>query len=243
MKHTPNWLYLDIETVPSKMEPDEISLPGKPTINDVKVGNRKGDVAKAYSEEQLPVLIEKWNADVEKKKQSACDELRKEALDPTKGHVLCIGISFDDEGPTVLYGENEREVIIKLDYSISRLGEKYLNTSIVGHNIKKFDLEFLLLRAIKYKQSRLYRYLKCANVVDTMEEFLFSKYNKRFYSLDDLLRFYELGSKPDDIDGGSVYDFWVSGNTQRIYDYCAEDVKNTRLLHKVLLNMSLSLTM
>lgn len=229
---TPNYLFLDLETTPSGKEPKEVSLPEPPTKNDVKIGNRKGEVAESYREEQLPTLITKWVEDCEKIKKEAEDELRKEALDPLKGKILCLGYAFDDQAPEIISG-SEKEIISIFTSKLQNFGEKHLTIQPVGHNIKNFDMEWLMHRAIKYKRPILYRYLKNCVVLDTSELFVFNKYGRKYYSLDSLLKYYEIGGKPEGIDGSKVFDYWVDGRLEEIYNYCASDVIQTRELFKV----------
>jgi len=229
----PNFLYCDIETIPSAKEPKGIVLPSPPTENDVKVGNRKGEVADAYRKEQLPSLIAQWNDQCVKLKKEAEDELRKESLDPLKGKILCVGYAFDDEAPSIRYG-SENEIISFLETTLANMGERCLSMQPVGFNIKNFDLEFLLHRAIKFRKPKLYRYLRNTVPVELSESVLYNKYNRRYYKFDDILRYYEIGGKPDGIDGSKVFDYWVAGRNDEIHSYCANDVLMVRELHKLL---------
>jgi 3'-5' exonuclease len=235
--NVPNFMYLDIETVPSSKEAI-YDLPIKPELSDVKIGNRKGEVAEAYRKEQLPSLISKWEEDCVKAKENAESEIRKESLDPLKAKVFCVGYAFDDSPTEIISGE-ESYIIGRLDYLISEFGQKVVNMSFVGYNIKDFDCEILLHRAVKYRKGKLFRYLKDANIYELSEMIKFNKYSKRYYKFDDILKFYGLPGKEDGIDGSLVYDYVKAGRKEEIYNYCAKDVDKNRLLFKRINDMYL----
>lgn len=224
----PSRIYIDIETIPSNREVS-VEL-AQPTEDDVKIGNRKGDTAREYKMTRLKELSEKWKEDLEKLRLKAVEDLRKESLDSLKGKILCVGIAFDDEAPLIIQG-SEKEIIGSLNEQLRNYGDQIIGSTVIGFNVRNFDLEWLWHKSIQYNKEFLKWFLRTVNVVDLSEEIRYNKYNKKFYKFDVICKFLGIESKTI-MSGDQVYDYWLDGKLEDIFAYCAEDVKAVRELHK-----------
>lgn len=226
-------IFLDIETIPAG-EKDPVEYPPYPTLDDVKVGNRKSDTAEAYREAQFPKLVEQYNIKCQEIDEKAEEKYRKRALNSTEASILCIGYAFDDEKPEVLTGD-EKHIMRSFEGLLEQFGDKRHSIMFVGHNVKEFDLKLIYHRAIKYKLNKLayqLMFMGKSMVYDTMEHWGFLSY-REMTSQDNLLKYLGLGEKGD-IDGSMVYDLYEAGEMFRIYDYCKKDVEDVRRIFKAM---------
>lgn len=229
--HIPEFLFLDLETIPTGDYP-VVRLRPKPTLADVKVGNRKGEVAANYREQQLPTDIKKWADECDKLRDKADEEFRLRAVNSMTCEVICLAYAFDDNPPQVIRG-TEIEIIQAFNALMNRFGDKKFVINMVGHNIAEFDLKLLYHRAIKYSQVSLIRYLSGfldfqgkTRIMDTMK--IWSHLSWKDYSkLDDIAKYLGLAGKGD-IDGSKVYDLFIEGKLDEICDYCKDDVELVR---------------
>ena len=106
----------------------------------------------------------------------------------------------------------------------------------VGFNVLDFDLKFILQRSIvnRVPPSRpiSFRRYQQEPVYDVMREW--EAWSTRdFISLDTLSRALGMESpKSGGVDGSQVYDFYLAGRLQEIYDYCLRDVRVTRDIYR-----------
>ena len=111
-----------------------------------RVGSKVTPPANYKSEE----AIEKWWR--EKGNDQKVDAQRKTALEPLYGSIKMIGHQFNDGEPEVLTGA-EKDILERFFSIMNALhktdadGLPYVPT-IVGHNVKAFDLTFIRKRAI-----------------------------------------------------------------------------------------------
>lgn len=225
-------IYLDIETLPDGKEP-EVTLPEKPTMDDVKT-RAKTDEAKikAEKEEKYPIILSEWKLKCSSIKEKSLESHKKQAIDPLKCKILCVGIAFDNEPVEIISG-SEKQIIGILNSRIANLTTAERSSiQFCGYNIKNFDLSVIFPRVIKYHAFTLKYVLQMnTSIIELSEEFKYNKYDKRFYKFDDVCKFFGLKGKGD-IDGSMVYDMWKSGKTEEIYKYCVDDVEQTRQLYK-----------
>ena len=157
---------------------------------------------------------------------------RNSALSGDFGRILCIGYALDNTQTEIISGD-ETEIISKW-WQIADQADLF-----IGHNIIDFDLRFIFKRSIihKIKPSAKHLNLSFARyrnfpIYDTMREW--EKWNpESFISLDTLAQILGLeSSKKGGIDGSQVYNFYLAGKYQEIYDYCKKDVSLSRLIYK-----------
>ena len=219
------YLYVDIETIPG---------PNKPTIAEIE-RLAPGNMSK-------PETIRKWA------EENVDNIYRKQALDSMKGVILCIAWAFDDEEPSLFYNLEpqspisigEQVLICSFMKSVEPFMSKYgsMRPMWVGHNARSFDLTWLWRKAMKYRlynlAQRIPRDRYSKDVEDTME--MWASDYKDHVSLDSVAQFLGVGGK-NGMNGGMVYDYFIQGRHNDIAEYCKDDVKLVREVHKVLTGM------
>lgn len=166
-------------------------------------------------------------------------ELRSRALKSLKGRILCIAVAFDDEPVEILkYKENEKEILEDLtDYirGLAKDGNIIYSTAFVGHNVKEFDMAWILHRAFKFGIDELARWIPTGRythrIIDTNQMFNPLAF-KEYTSLNDLANFLGVGAKTEGINGSQVYDYFKAGKIKDIENYCKDDVDLTRRCYR-----------
>lgn len=227
-------LFLDLETIPAG-EMEQVEYPSEPTLMDVKVGNRKPELADFYRREQLPKLLEAHHLKCDDIRLKAEETHRKKALQSLNAEILCLGYAFYDSPVEVLTGK-EKSILMSFEDVLSSFKDKRHAITWIGHNIKEFDLKLIYHRAIKYKIENLIYHLQLLakeNIFDTMEKWGYKSY-REMTSLDDILNYLGLEGKGE-ITGANVFDYWKAGKLNEIYKYCKDDVLKTRLLYNIMM--------
>lgn len=153
--------------------------------------------------------------------------LRGTSLSGNWGRIFCIGIAIDDEPVSIIKGEESEQLA-------QFWGQVAKADLFIEHNALDFDLPFIYKRSIvhnvrpsrelsfaRYRQDQIY---------DTMREW--DKWANFNTGLDQLAKILGLESSKQAIDGSQVYDFYLAGKYQEIYDYCAADVELTRKIYR-----------
>lgn len=217
-----NYLYLDIETIPTQRDDvrDKIASGVTPP----------GNITKAES-------IAAWEAD--KKPGAVLEAVAKTSFDGAFGHVCCIGWAINDGTPvstSVLNEGLETDCLQVFADTISDRFEDDFRTRvpiIVGHNVTGFDLRFLWQRAIVLGV-RLPRWWPKDpkpwgnEVFDTMTAFAGARGS---ISLDNLCLALGIKGKGS-VDGSMVAGMWERGEHGAIAQYCRSDVDLVRQVHK-----------
>lgn len=209
---------LDIETIAGEHmpTPDDIKAPAQ---------YKKEESIQAFKNN--PVNIDK--------------EWRKQALIPTKGRIHTIAWKINSEPvKSIWHDGTDEENLMRLFQSelVAAYRDHYgttetlYGTTLVGHNIKKFDAVWLWLRALKYGLNELLRIIgpepRDMKLEDTMSWATLNNY-REFVSLDAALQFFGLGEKGD-IDGSMVHDMWLAGKHKEIASYCEDDTEKCHAL-------------
>lgn len=201
-----------------------------------------------------PAKIEKWKKDNHEK------AFRDQGKEPRTAQIIVAGLTIEEESsiekegfepePIILCSETEERIIVKLEETLKERmidtfieGEDERETEMrsilwVGYNIRKFDLEALWVKAIKYKCFFLARLIPRnrydKSVYDLMEKVQGPR-SMDFVSYDTVMQMFDLGSKTDGMDGSKVYDQYLAGNLRDvIVPYCVDDVMGNRKLFKLL---------
>jgi predicted PolB exonuclease-like 3'-5' exonuclease len=203
-----NVLTLDIETLPSG--------------NRLTVDEMRENAPKNYKKEDT---IVKWC------EENIENEYRGRSLDSLKGRILCIGMKYNDEEPIIIpYYKDERDLMDDFTEKLNSIGKEIYSCAIMGHNIRKFDLPWLIQRGFKYGLKDIIRLLPTdkfdKRLVDTNELFNVGVY-AHYTKLKDMCMFLGVDTPKDDIDGSEVYDVFMKGELDRIYTYCKKDVVAT----------------
>jgi hypothetical protein len=179
-------------------------------------------------------------------------EWRKQALDPTYGELIAIGVADDHDREWVRCrkpGEGEAGLLIQFfgvveawtvadaEALLPGRSEQFPldDHGLVGHNLP-FDATFLWSRArilrvpVPAWLPPPMRQRPGERFIDTMQEW--RGWGGRI-SLDRLCRALGIESpKSGGMDGSKVYDFWINGQADEIERYCLADVRATReVLH------------
>lgn len=222
-----NFVYLDIETLPL----------GEPDYEQIKtVDEWLEEAPKSYSASKRNL----WAIDkAENQKDEIDKEFRKRSLNSLKGRIFCIALAYNDgEIDVVHYHKDEKHMMEEFEAWIeTNVGHHIFNAAFVAHNIKKFDMLWLAQRAYKYNMSYLKRILptgkfdkRILDTNDIFNTFAYGQYTK----MDDIAEFLGIEGKGD-MDGSQVYDYYLDGKYDEIEEYCKDDVRILRDIHKRML--------
>lgn len=206
MKTLTNILFLDIETVSSVANYDELS-------------------------ERTQTLWEKkslqWRKD-----NTAEEAYPKAAIYAEFGKIICISAGFIHKNILHIksfYGDEEKEVLLTFKKSLEKFARNR-NALLCAHNGKEFDFPYLcrrmLINGIKLPQLLQIQGKKPWEVplLDTLELWRFGDY-KHYTSLDLLCEVFNIPTPKDGIDGSRVGQiYWEEENLHRIVKYCEADV-------------------
>lgn len=159
----------------------------------------------------------------------------KAPLHPEFGRVVCISVGkliMDVPlEPKIqlnsLYGENEKEILAKFAAGLEKAYTKNTNTTLVGHNIKRFDIPFLAKRMV-INDIELPGALNMWNkkpwdmkFIDTSDVWAFGSWQESFSSVKLLSHVLGLPSPKEEMCGADVYkEFYVHRNYEGIRKYC-----------------------
>lgn len=183
------------------------------------------------SDEFREVAIEAERKKYRNKDIAGDDEalFRASALSGDFGRILCIGYAVNDDEVEILSG-GEKEILTKW-WQIAKNVTKF-----IGHNILEFDIPFIYKRSIvlKYPPSQMLpvRKFETENIYDTLKQWSRWDYSSNL-SLHFLAKALSLESSKDlGIDGSQVYDYYLGGKLDKIYEYCKRDVELVRKVYK-----------
>lgn len=154
---------------------------------------------------------------------------RASALSGNFGQIFCIGYAVDNEPAQIIKGKESE--ILAIWWKIAKSASKF-----IGHNIINFDIPFIYKRSIINKCSPTQllpiKNFETENIYDTDKQ-----WNRWVYQSSIKLHHLAIAlglpsSKEDGIDGSQVYDFYLKGKYQEIYEYCKRDVELTRKVYE-----------
>lgn len=180
-----------------------------------------------------PVIEELYKKQAERK-MTFDDYYRGTSLNANFGQILCLGYAVGDN-PTVVLTDNEPDLLATF-WRATRDA-----VALVGHAIRRFDLPFLIKRSIIHgipvnPRFDLTRGVAADAVIDTKD--LWDIGAGPAISLDTFAKIFGLPTSKIGIDGSQVFDAWLDGRHQEIFEYCARDVELTRLIHHRLTKVS-----
>lgn len=194
--------------------------------------------------------IAKW---IEDNREKA---FRDQAKKPDELQILVIGAIIENESdcqkedfeptPLAFYGEDEEKVLIAFE---KKLRESLVDTfeedeerevmrdyRWIGYNLRKFDLEAIWLKAVKYKLYFLANLIsrnRFSNDVYDLMEKVQGPRSQDFISFDKALKLFDIGQKTEGIDGSQVFDYYEAGKLESdIVPYCIDDILSNRKLYK-----------
>ena len=161
------------------------------------------------------------------------DYYKRTALSGAFGQLFCIGVMKEKDGfETVNRVINGPEkAMLEAFWELASDVQLF-----IGHGIRFFDLKFLVQRSIihgiPYRKISLYKFADNP-IYDTMDQWM--SYEGTI-SLHELAIALGLPSPKDaGIDGSQVYDFYLAGKHQEIFDYCQRDVVTVKTIYERLM--------
>lgn len=212
-----NFLFLDIETV--REYKDYV------TFTQHKKSENWDRVANRFVKEEGLTVTEAYE--------------KKAALYVEYGKIVSVAFGFFDgmldQKIGAIGDENEENLLRKVaDYLNAKTDE---NTILCGHNIKEFDIPYLIKKMIKYKiiiPKIFFKYLNAKtweqNATDTQYDWRMA--GNRFMNLDTIAEFLSIeSSKEGEITGENLGQYYwnhadsIDIKLQKINSYCKSDVR------------------
>ena len=218
----PNFLYLDIETIPAR----------DPAIIAQIAADVKPPAAMKKAE-----TIAAWEAN--DKERAVAEAVSKTSFDGGYGQVCCIGWAWDDDKPNTIHMDGAMEesaVLAGFSSLMSAMRPSFEMPVIVGHYVADFDLRFLWQRAFSLGVQMPAWWPRdpkpwSKEVHDTMTIWAGAKGS---ISLDKLCRVLGVQGKGD-VDGSMVASMFERGEYDAIAEYCMDDVERVRSIHRKML--------
>ena len=221
------FLFIDIETVP----PNE--------IEDFVV---EKDPPKNIKD---PLKIANWYL------EAKTELFRKQSVDTNAAKILTIGAAFNDASPTVMVDSNcyDEQKVMKdfeefffdnIEYKKEingRISDKTFDPIFIGVGVKRFDLQIMFLKSLRYDLKYLAPYLEAgrqrySKTSIDLESFWSGSImgGDSYVSMVKMMRVLGLNDVDgaEDFDGSMVYDAFKAGEIDKIVKYNAEDVIRTR---------------
>jgi 3'-5' exonuclease len=220
-----NWLFIDIETVTITDSLDTL-----PEILGDNALSHWANKAK-YQRQNNSALVDLSDAEI-------YDDWG--VVHPEFGKVIVISVGqvkWEDGVPVPkirsIYGHTEAEVLTEFMSMMQKIFTSNFNAQIVGHNIKRFDLPYILKRCIvngvqipaKLHLQKLKPWESC--LLDTTEIWKFGDYagGASLSLLCDLL---QIPTPKENMQGNQVTGaYWKENRLKDIKDYCELDVVAT----------------
>ena len=164
-------------------------------------------------------------------------------LKPVFGRILCLGYAIAGDRPIVLTGapsepgsvEAERRILIEFDRVVSEAWDRRRGGRVLfcGHNLRRFDLRFVMTRALFHRVDGIVRRLGRLDpkpwdlpVLDTME--LFPAHRT---ALDQCCRLLGI-ERQSGIMGSAVYSAFIAGRFGEIVEHCRLDIVQVRDVYR-----------
>lgn len=157
----------------------------------------------------------------------------KTALSPLTGRICAIGTLLEYGGELPIQnieydidGSSEQKLLKSFWKTISTH-----NGYIIGHNIKGFDLPYLILRSLKYNITPSFypNRNNYSQVIDTMDLWNMNRYPKDYISLDMFARFLGVGMKTG---SGEMFFDTLKTDEESALKYLANDLHLTNNVFK-----------
>lgn len=187
-------------------------------------------IRKTVSNVKLFLDIETIPGEEKLKEELNEKEYIKTALNGDFGRILCLGYIKEIPGKLVVEGiitGDEKEILIQF-WDIA----KDVNL-FIGHNILDFDMRFIMKRSVIHgvKPTVEINFAKYKNdiIYDTMREW--ERWSEKKIDLDKLAKVLGLPSSKTELNGSQVYNYYIEGKLEEIYNYCKADVSLVRKIY------------
>jgi DNA polymerase III epsilon subunit-like protein len=241
-----NWdqtFVFDIETmgVPSKVK-EHCSYPA---FQEPKYGNLKDPIKREQFYQQKKEEWENAEADWWQK------QIDRSALDSTTGRIVAIGYvsPYAHTGEESLWDKMEIDGISSSDHDAcetrilnnfwKRFNEACVSYGhIIGHNIEKFDLPFIMQRSwqlgIRISPMIMNGRYYHRQIIDTMKLWTCYAFNE-YISLDKLAKILSLGKKMDNYEAVQFAQDWLGGDKETAEFYLKTDLDLTYKIYERLM--------
>lgn len=223
------YIVVDIETVPLPESERMWMKPDKSTFKPKRGAKKEETVDKQFAEE-----LTKF------KHGEGC------GLSAITGQVAIIGTATHEGNEAAIFQtKKHREAdILKMFWDMHHgiLVDRARAPMLVGHNIKGFDLPFLIRRSWINKVPVPYGVVKDLHkfrsefIFDTMSEWALGSKGDAYTSLVDICGAFGIPVKEGEINGANIADYWAT-KPKECVEYCMADVRATRDLFR-LINMT-----
>jgi hypothetical protein len=219
----PEYLYLDIETLPTS-DPDiiadiaaNITAPKSMT---------KADTIAEWESAAKPWLVK--------------EAVAKTSFDGARGTICCIGWAWNDAAPTSYSSAGRMSEAELLTLTFDRIEatrpKTHMRPTITGHFVSGFDIRFIWQRAFVLGVTMPPWFPRdpkpwSESVNDTMTMWAGAKDS---ISLDNLCRALGIPGKGN-VTGADVAGMWQRGEFEAIESYCEGDVARARAVHRKML--------
>jgi hypothetical protein len=227
-------LFIDIETASNYRDLEELKSEGPDGLYDLWL--KKCKTIREYSSGKVDLTEEELY-------------MSDASIYPEFGRIITISIGqikFDEVGIAIdgnvrsFYGNDEAELLQEFCGIMSAVFSKKPNIKLVGHNIKKFDMPWIVKKCLingiippsQFHFQKLTPWENC--LLDTYDVWKFGGISSA--SLDAICNAFGIPSpKGSSVAGPEVSGQYWEGNLEDIKDYCELDVKATM---NVILKMS-----
>jgi uncharacterized protein YprB with RNaseH-like and TPR domain len=208
---------------------------------------------KTFSEliQKNPALEEYWNIKTTQLRDNQPTDLadfrtpaqmwpRMAGLYPEWGKIVCISmgqIQFDETGHPVdfkavsFHGDDEASVLKDFAQTAAKIMQKYPKMKWVGHNIKGFDMPYIIKRSLINSVNvpvafHLHKQKPWENcLLDTQDVWKFGGWNSAKLGL--ISELLGIPSPKDAMSGPEVNEYYWDGRLEEIKTYCEKDIQAT----------------
>jgi hypothetical protein len=198
-----------------------------------------------------PLLEEYWNMKSMQARLANPEELsefgdphdmwpRMAGLYPEWGKIVCISmgqLKFDETGfpndfkAVSYHGDDEKQLLKDFLGTVIKIMQKYPKMQWTGHNIKGFDLPYIIKRALInglviptcFHLQKQKPWENC--LLDTQDIWKFGGYNTAKLGL--IAELLGIPSPKDAMSGPEVNEYYWDGRLDEIKTYCEKDIKAT----------------
>lgn len=198
-----------------------------------------------------PALDQYWDLKAKQLRAAEPEELgnldknqmypKMAGLQPEWGKIICISIGqlqFDSDGHPInfskksFYNDDEKVLLEEFNETARKIMNKYPQMQWVGHNIKGFDMPYIVKRSVIHgvKVPKVFHFHRQkpweSCLLDTQEVWKFGGWNSAKLGL--IAEILNIPSPKQDLEGSMVSQvYWEGGNLGRIKDYCEMDIEAT----------------
>lgn len=221
-------IYIDIETIPGQ---------APWILDDIRMSLHDKTEKKERAIEQQYKREETVKKHVKRIREGLPDKFEEEhlktALDPSRGEIICIGMAFDDSEPFAIsrnISQPESDVLNSF-YSLLPIASSNMFTW-VGFNCSRFDMRFI------YNRSVINRIKPNVNIpVEIQDRRCFDIMvewcgRSGFISQNSLCKALGVEFMEHDVNGSNIYEAVKMNQYKEIEEYCMDDVRVIREMHK-----------